>query len=166
MEVSQVLLQHLKAAGLNFYLSVPCVFLQDIIKLLEHDADITYTPVTREEEAIGVASGAYLGGNKPVILMQSSGLGNCVNAICSLSNFYNIPILFLISHRGTQVEKIAAQKPMGEIMTPLLSLVNIDCYSFSDPAQLESISEIVEEMYQNQISKAILLHPTIWEAKS
>lgn len=84
---------------------MPCVYLSKVLELVENDKDITHIPVNREEEGFGIAAGAYIAGKNTAILMQNSGLGNSVNVLASLYLFYGIPILMVISHRGTKGEK-------------------------------------------------------------
>lgn len=163
-QISKELLKVLKSNGADFFISVPCKLLKEIILLLEKDKTITYLPVTREEEGVGVAVGAYLAGKTPVILMQNSGVGNSINAIASLANYYSIPLLFLISHRGTQGEKIAAQFPMGKAVPQLLKTIKMSISKF-DQANQESfvqIGKIVKKIKKQKCSSAILLPFSFW----
>ena len=80
---------------------------------LEHYPDIRTTIATREEEAFGIAAGLYLGGVRPAVMLQSSGLGNSLNALTSFVLPYQVPMLILISMRGEAGEWNAAQVPMG-----------------------------------------------------
>ena len=96
-----------------------------IIEMVDCDEEITHVPVTREEEGFGICAGAYLGGKKTAILMQNSGLGNSVNVLASLYKLYQLPILMVISHRGTEGEFISAQIPMGEITPNVLDALKI-----------------------------------------
>ncbi len=100
MDSSEAVYQGLKSAGINFIVSVPCVNLGKILEIIDEDEDIIHVPVTREEEGLGVCAGAYFGGKKTAILMQNSGLGNCVNALGSLYQLYSLPIVMIMSHRG------------------------------------------------------------------
>jgi sulfopyruvate decarboxylase alpha subunit len=86
----------LKGSGFDFFTGVPCSILGGIIKALGTD----YIPSVREDTAIGMASGAYLGGKKPCVLMQNSGLGYSLNVLTSLNLIYKIPVLLLVSYRG------------------------------------------------------------------
>lgn len=86
----------LKRWGFNFFTGVPCSLLAGIIEVLGED----YLPSVREDTAIGLAAGAYLGGKKPCVLMQNSGLGYSLNVLTSLNLIYNIPVLLLVSYRG------------------------------------------------------------------
>jgi sulfopyruvate decarboxylase subunit alpha len=115
----------LKAAGINLVTSVPCIKLRSVLTMLSDDPDIMHVPVTREEEGVGICAGAFLGGMKPALLMQNSGLGNCVNALASLDLLYGLPILLIISHRGTMGEPVGAQVPMGQATVPLLNVLEI-----------------------------------------
>jgi sulfopyruvate decarboxylase subunit alpha len=87
--------------------------------------DVRLIPATREEEAFGIAAGLYLGGQRPTVMLQSSGLGNSLNAITSLLVPYQIPVLAVISMRGDAGEWNAAQVPMGRAVPQILAAVGI-----------------------------------------
>ena len=101
MESSEAVYKAIKEAGIDFVVSLPCVNLGKVMELVDCDEDIIHIPVTREEEGFGICAGEFFGGKKPAILMQNSGLGNSVNVLASLYELYNIPILVIMSHRGT-----------------------------------------------------------------
>src|ERR1700744_1208530 len=98
MTPTEGLYSTLRKAKLDFFLSVPCKLLADLIEKVGTDSDVTYTPVTREEEGVGLACGASLADRNPALIMQNSGFGNCANAILSLLNYYKIPVVFIVSH--------------------------------------------------------------------
>jgi len=152
----------LKEQGLNFFVAVPCKLLAELISLLEHDQEITYAPVTREEEGLGILAGAFLAGKRPAIVMQNSGIGNCINAICSLLNYYQIPIVLIVSHRGGEEEKIDAQKPMGEATKPLLASAKILFYEVATIDVLPLVEQGISESYAQQRSVAFLLPAGFW----
>jgi len=87
--------------------------------------DVHTTLATREEEAFGIAAGLYLGGARPTVMLQSSGLGNSLNALTSLLIPYQIPVLIVISMRGDEGEWNAAQVPMGRAIRPILDSMGI-----------------------------------------
>lgn len=120
MDSTDVIYNGLKKAGINFIVSVPCANLKKLLELIDKDKDIRHVPVTREEEGFGICAGAYMGGMKPAILMQNSGLGNSINVLTSLMKLYNFPILMIISHRGTFGEGICGQVPMSKATTKIL----------------------------------------------
>ena len=80
---------------------------------------------TREEEAFGIAAGLYLAGARPTVMLQSSGLGNSLNAITSLLLPYQIPVLMIISMRGDASEWNAAQVPMGRAVPGILDAMGV-----------------------------------------
>ncbi|OPY24132.1 MAG: Sulfopyruvate decarboxylase subunit alpha [Methanobacterium sp. PtaU1.Bin097] len=125
MDSSDAIYQGLKKAGIDFVVSLPCVNLGKIIEMVDCDEEITHVPVTREEEGFGICAGAYLGGKKTAILMQNSGLGNSVNVLASLYKLYKLPILMVMSHRGTEGEFMSAQIPMGEATPGVLDTLEI-----------------------------------------
>jgi len=115
----------LKAAGFDFFAGVPCSLLKGLVSILDKDPDAHYVSATREDSAIGMAAGAYMGGKLPMVLMQNSGLGVSVNALASLSTMYAIPTLLVISWRGEGGSDAPEHILMGEIMLPILDLLKI-----------------------------------------
>lgn len=91
-------LRDLERSGYDFFTGVPCSLLGALLEKLSDDN--RYYPAVREDAAIGMASGAYLAGRKPAVLMQNSGLGYSLNVLTSLNLIYKIPLLCLISYRG------------------------------------------------------------------
>jgi sulfopyruvate decarboxylase subunit alpha len=105
---------------------VPDNPLSHVLRVLrEKYPDVTTTIATREEEAFGIAAGLYLGGQRPTVMLQSSGLGNSLNALTSLIVPYEIPMLILISMRGDVNEWNAAQVPMGRAVAPICEAIEI-----------------------------------------
>lgn len=115
----------LKASGFDFFAGVPCSLLKGLVSLLERDKDVHYVSATREDSAIGMAFGAWLGGKLPMVLMQNSGLGVSVNALASLTCMYEVPTLIVISWRGQGGKDAPEHILMGEIMIPILDLLKI-----------------------------------------
>ena len=133
MDSTDAIYNGLKDAEIDFVVGVPCINLTRLLKLIEEDEEIDYVPVTREEEGIGICAGAYMGGKKTAILMQNSGLGNCINALKSLSELYEFPLVMIMSHRGTEGESICGQVPMGKSTPKLLDAMNFPYFMSTDP---------------------------------
>ncbi len=163
MDSSEAIYNGLKDAGINFIVSVPCINLTRILKMIDEDEDIIHIPVTREEEGVGLCAGAFLGGKKTAILMQNSGLGNSINALKSLTELYEMPLLMIMSHRGTEGENICGQIPMG-ISTPQI-LTAMD-YQFFKPETPEGAYEDIinswELSQENGKPVSILLEIKYW----
>jgi sulfopyruvate decarboxylase subunit alpha len=115
----------LKGAGFDFFCGVPCSLLKGLVSLLEQDREARYISATREDSALGMAAGAFLGGRRPLVLMQNSGLGVSVNALASLHTLYDLPLLLVISWRGEGGNDAPEHLMMGEIMLPVLDLLRI-----------------------------------------
>jgi sulfopyruvate decarboxylase alpha subunit len=114
------------AAGCRHVVYVPDNPLSHILAALRRDyGEVRATLATREEEAIGIAAGLYLGGARPAVLMQSSGVGTTLNALGSLLIAYQIPLVMVVSMRGDPGEWNWAQVPMGRAVAPVLDAFGI-----------------------------------------
>ena len=115
----------------------------------------------REEEGLGIAAGAHLGGRKVVMIIQNSGLGNMVNAYCSLNQYYGIPLCLIISHRGDELEHVPAQVPMGAITEDVLSMLGIECVVLDQPEDVGALADGLAR-YAEGHSVAFLSKKTFW----
>ena len=114
------------ASGSRHVVYVPDNPLSHVLRILgERFADIQTTLATREEEAFGIAAGLYLGGQRPTVMLQSSGLGNSLNALTSLLLPYKIPTLVIISMRGDVGEWNDAQVPMGRAVRAICDAIGL-----------------------------------------
>ncbi|MEE0938536.1 sulfopyruvate decarboxylase subunit alpha [Methanobrevibacter sp.] len=163
MDSSEAIFNGLKDAGIDFVVSVPCVNLSKLLDMLDEDEEITHIPVTREEEGIGICAGAYLGGKKTAILMQNSGLGNSINALKSLMELYEFPLLMIMSHRGTEGENICGQVPMGRSTPRILESMD---FKFFKPGNSEAAYEDIIESWDLSQEEgkpvSILLEISYW----
>lgn len=157
----------IRAAGIDFIVSVPCINLGELISMVDEAADIIHVPVTREEEGVGVCAGAYMGGRRPAMLMQNSGLGNSINALASLNMLYGIPILMIMSHRGIEGEPIVAQVPMGRLTPKLLDTMDIPYFI---PEKGTDPSDIIVAAWNVASSEnkpsAVLLPISFWRKQT
>ena len=153
-----------KQLGLRYIISVPCKNLSPIIAEIEDDEDITLIPATREEEGVGIAAGLALGGHKPLIMMQNSGLGNCINALQSLTVLYRLPLLFIISHRGGLGEKIIGQVPMGQVTEPLLATMGFPFYHLREDKDVDLIKKAMEFSIVAERPVFLLGEPGFWSS--
>ena len=133
----------LQRHGYDFFTGVPCSLLEGITRVLDADPRYGYVSAVREDAALGLAAGAYLGGRQPVVLMQNSGLGVSVNAIVSLHHIYDIPALIVVSWRGQDGQDAPEHLIMGRVTAPFLRLLEIPFEVFDAAAidqQLESLT--------------------------
>jgi len=116
----------LHAAGSRDVVYVPDNPLSHVLRELEgRYRDIRLILATREEEAFGIAAGLYLGGRRPTVMLQSSGIGNSLNALTSLLVPYQIPVLAIVSMRGDEGEWNAAQVPMGRAVRTIFDAIEV-----------------------------------------
>ena len=163
MDSTEAVYNGLKDAGIDFIVSVPCVNLSRLLEMIDEDENIIHVPVTREEEGIGLCAGAYLGGKKPAILMQNSGLGNSINALKSLTELYKFPLLMIMSHRGTEGENICGQVPMGESTPLILEAMN---FNFFKPGSPEGAYDDIKNSWELSLEEgkpvSVLLEIKYW----
>lgn len=114
--------------------------------------------VTREEEGVGVMAGCYIGGEKAVLMMQSSGLGNSLNALGSLMISSRIPCPMLISLRGELGDRNYAQVPWSRVAPTVLDLLAVQSVRITDPAAVRhDVAEMVRSAYRWHHPTAALL---------
>ncbi len=166
MEGSEAVYTALKKAEINFVVSLPCVNLGKVMELVDCDPHIIHVPVTREEEGFGICAGAYLAGKKTAILMQNSGLGNSVNVLASLYELYKIPIIMIMSHRGTEGEFMGAQVPMGKATPLVLDALNIAYFNPKTAREaLEIIPQACKLSLMGDSPVGILLEIPFWKGE-
>jgi sulfopyruvate decarboxylase alpha subunit len=116
-----------------------------LIALCKADPDIADVALTTEEEGIALAAGAWLGGQRAALLMQSSGVGNCVNML-SLVRACRFPMLMLITMRGEWEEFNPWQVPMGSIVRPTLELCDTHVTMAEQPEQVVPLVQSAAQM--------------------
>ena len=133
----------LHACGSRHVVYVPDNPLSHVLAVLaDRFPGIDTTLATREEEAFGIAAGLYLGGARPTVMLQSSGLGNSLNALTSLLVPYQIPVLTIISMRGdADSEWNAAQVPMGRAVSRILDAIEVPHVRAGSADVVESLVE-------------------------
>lgn len=151
----------LKSEGLDTVMSVPCDRVKNLLALVS--LNFFHIPLTREEEGVGIAAGLALASKKPLMLVQSSGIGNMANALCSLTKVYELPLPILVSWRGVYKENIVAQVPMGKCLPRLLESMDVPFVTIESSDDIPKIRTAVRTAFkENKISVA-LLSPCVWE---
>jgi len=134
-EAARQILAGLKEAGINLVASVPDINLLQVINLLYKDKEITHVPIGREEEGIGVCTGAHLAGKQTAILMQNGGLMNSCNGLTTTALQFGIPILLLIYYAGDMGDN--AFHMLGLNTEPVLQGLGIKYTVMRDPAKVK-----------------------------
>ncbi len=151
----------MELSGVDFLCTLPCDRVKGLIDLAGRR--IRSTPLTREEEGVGICAGAALAGRLPAMVVQSSGVGNMVNAIMSLTSFYRFPLAVFVSRRGVYSESIAAQVPMGQALPGLIDSLGLEHSLIEDASQFTAIKETLVSVYDNGKVHFFLMSPALWE---
>lgn len=149
----------LHATGSRHVVYVPDNPLSHVLRVLKESyADVTTTIATREEEAFGIAAGLYLGGQRPTVMLQSSGLGNSINALTSLLVPYQIPALIVISMRGDETEWNPAQVPMGRAVPAICEAIGVPHATVESPgATADVVTRVGKRAFESRMPGACLL---------
>jgi sulfopyruvate decarboxylase TPP-binding subunit len=129
------------------------------------DPDVFSIPLSTEEEGVALAAGADLGGVRSVLLMQSSGVGNCINML-SLIKGARFPFLTLVSMRGDFGEGNPWQYPMGQATQPVLEAMGVICLRIERPDEVAAVATAALTMvFKGGQSVAVLLSQRLIGAK-
>lgn len=146
-----------RRAGLSQVAYVPDAGHKALIELCQDDPAIQAIALTTEEEGIALLAGAWLGGDKGALLMQSSGVGNCINML-SLAANGRFPMLMLVTMRGEWAEFNPWQVPMARATRPALELMGVHCLRVEEPAAVpEVVGAALDLAYGAEQAVAVLL---------
>ncbi len=136
-----------------------------LIERCRQEQSVNATVLTTEEEGIGVLAGAWLGGERGVLLTQSSGVGNCVNTF-SLAKICGFPLLLIVTMRGQWGEVNPWQVPMGQNTAEALRLAGVVVYEIDEPEVAATAVEAAANMaFKGNNSVAVLLSQRMIGAK-
>ncbi len=128
-----------------------------LIALCRDDAAVCDVALTTEEEGVALAAGAWLGGERSALLMQSSGVGNCVNML-AMTRACRFPLLMLVTMRGEFEEFNPWQVPMGTTAEAVLRLCGLEVNRVDDAADVERVVErAAERAFGSETAVAVLL---------
>lgn len=146
---------------------VPDNVLRPLIDRLHADPFFTTFCCTREEEAVGIVTGGWLGGMLGVVLMQTSGFATLPNALASLACPYQIPLLMIISERGTLGEFNLGQAMVCRTMRPALDAMSIEHHTIRRLDEVEFIVDrTVGQAVSTQAPAALILNPLLTGGKT
>lgn len=158
----ETLVRVFKANEIKLITYVPDKVLAPLIKRLHADDYFTVVCPAREEEAVGIVTGAYMGGLRGIVLMQTSGFATLPNALASLTVPYQIPLLMLISERGTLGDFQLGQVIVCRTMRPILNSLNIENYAIERQDDVEFIADrMIKQAYATQAAAAMILSPLL-----
>jgi sulfopyruvate decarboxylase alpha subunit len=157
----------LKANDIRLVTYVPDRVLTPLIESVHADAFFTAFVTTREEEALGIVTGAWMGGMRGAVLMQTSGFATLPNALASLAVPYQIPLLMLISERGTLGEFNLGQALVCRTMRPVLDALGIEQHTITRLDELDFIVDrSIKQAMATQAPCALILSPLLTGGKT
>ncbi|MFQ5775609.1 MAG: thiamine pyrophosphate-binding protein [Kiloniellaceae bacterium] len=147
----------LKAQAVRQVAYVPDAGHKELIDLCSADRAMDTVPLTTEEEGVALLAGAWLGGQRGVLLMQSSGIGNCVNMF-SLTRTCRFPLLMLVTMRGQWAEYNPWQVPMGQIAGEVLRLTGALVFPVEDAREIgATVAAAARMAFDGPAAAAVLI---------
>src|SRR5262245_16832863 len=153
------------ARGIATVCTVPDGGLTRLLKMVEGEAGMRLVTLSTEPEGIGIATGCWLGGGRAMLAMQSSGVGNCINAL-GLPAALRAPCLMLVTMRGQWGEFNPWQVPMGQGTRPALEAVGVKCFPVDQADEVgETFAAAADLAFHSRVSTAVLVSQRIVGAK-
>ena len=162
----EIVLQTLKRNEIRLVPYVPDRVLTPLIKGIHADPFFTTFPTAREEEAVGIISGAWMAGQRGAILMQTSGFATLANVLASLAVPYQIPLIMFVSERGTLGEFNYGQALVCRTMRPVLDSLAMEHHTITRLDELEFIADrSIKQAITTQAPVALILSPLLTGGK-
>ena len=149
--------EELKRCGIRFAVTIPDQWLAPLDTALRNDPAITLVPVAREEEGVGICAGLYFGNQKSALIIQNAGLLAATNSLNGVAVELQIPMLILVSYRGSIGDTYRYQFPKGKATEPLLRALDIPYYMLKKPDEVGTIAKAQEFAYACSTPVAVLL---------
>ena len=158
--------RELATAGVRLVGYVPDAGHKRLIELCQADAAMRSVVLTTEEEGIGLAAGAWLGGEKTVLLMQSSGVGNLINVL-GMVKVCRFPLVMIVTMRGEQGEFNPWQVPMGEATARVLETMGVAVRQAGEADTVAPhVRAALARAYEAQGAEAVLIAQRVIGIKS
>lgn len=158
MDWSEIVLERLKQNDIRIISYVPDSIVWRVLEKAQADPFFRMVRATREDEAVGVVAGAYMGGLRGAAFMQSSGFGNCINVLGSLCVALRVPVPLFISLRGELGEFNLVQVPVGRAVRPIMDALGLHHFTLT---RLDEVGEMVwgaiKVCYSSKLPVGILL---------
>ena len=158
----EIIRASLKANDVKLVVYVPDRVFTPLIEALHADTYFTTFAATREEEALGIITGAWMGGLRGAVLMQTSGFATLPNVLASLVVPYQLPVLMLISERGTLGDHQLGQAVVCRTMRPVLQSLGIENFAIERQEDVEFVVDgMARQAYATQAPAAVILSPLL-----
>lgn len=157
--------REMKARDINTVCTIPDGGLIQLLKKVDADKAMRLVTLSTEEEGMGLVTGLWMGGQRAMVAMQSSGVGNCINALGHPSN-YRAPCLMLVTMRGQWGEFNPWQNAMGGAVQTCLEAVGVKCFPVDKPEEVGEVFAAAADMaFNGNVSTAVLVSQRVIGAK-
>jgi sulfopyruvate decarboxylase alpha subunit len=162
----EIVLDVFKANDIRLVPYVPDNVLKPLINAIHADPFFTAFTTAREEEAIGIVSGAWMAGRRGIVLMQTSGFATLANVLASLPCAFQIPALMMVSERGTLGEFNIGQAMVWRTMRPVLDSLGMEHHTITRLDECEFICDrTIRQAVATQQPAALILSPLLTGGK-
>ncbi|MEZ5850708.1 MAG: thiamine pyrophosphate-binding protein [Hyphomicrobiaceae bacterium] len=157
--------REMKSRNISTVCTIPDGGLTRLLEMVGEDASMRLVTLSTEEEGMGVVTGQWIGGNRAMIAMQSSGVGNCINAL-GLPGAFKAPCLMLVTMRGQWGEFNPWQNAMGGAVQSTLEAVGVKCFPVDKAEEVgETFAAAADMAFNGKLSAAVLVSQRIIGAK-
>ncbi len=157
--------REMKARDIRTVCTIPDGGLIQLLKMVEADPVMRLVTLSTEEEGMGIVTGQWMGGVRSMVAMQSSGVGNCINALGHPAN-YRAPCLMLVTMRGQWGEFNPWQNTMGGAVKPCLEAVGVKCFPVEHVDEVGEVFAAAADMaFNGNLSAAVLVSQRVIGAK-
>jgi sulfopyruvate decarboxylase subunit alpha len=162
---SKIVYDALKSCGVRLVSALPETWLVHLIRMAEDDPQMTLVRLAKEEEGVGLSAGAHFAGVKSAMLMQNHGFLAAVNGIVSFAHLYKIPLLMLITYRGTFGERDPWQTEGGNVTEPVLRALRIPYLALHMPEDVAAKVREAQTLAESSLQPVALLltRELMWE---
>ncbi|NPD90326.1 MAG: hypothetical protein HGN29_16560 [Asgard group archaeon] len=151
-------LSFLSDQGFSLASGVPCSYFKDTFTSLEESTEIYYIPSTREDEAVGIICGYFLGGQVGFLILQNSGLATIGDALTSLAQLYKIPLLMFVSYRGLEPDAdFPEHLVMGDVTEDVLSAYQIPYWILEEENWKSILHQAISVMNDSSLPVCVLV---------
>jgi sulfopyruvate decarboxylase subunit alpha len=157
LDNSKALYQGIKDAGIRFVTALPETWLVYLLQMADEDPDVCLVEVAKEEEAIGIAAGAYFAGEPNLLLLQNHGFLAAINGIVSLAMLYRVPLCMLVAHRGHMGEPYPWHTQGGIVTEPMLRALGIPFDHARNPKNIGKQIREAHTLSLSSLSPVVLL---------
>jgi sulfopyruvate decarboxylase subunit alpha len=162
---SRLIYETLKECDIRLVSALPETWLVHLIRLTDEDPEMTLVRLAKEEEGVGLSAGAHFAGVKSAMLMQNHGFMASINGIVSFAHLYKIPLLMLISYRGTFGERDPWQTQGGNVTEPLLRALHIPYFCLDQAETVKKRIGHAQTLAESSLQPAavLLTRDLMWE---